>query len=372
MHEVIAEVAGNLIPVDVQVSAGEAIPVEVAAGGGGGGGGGGNYETASVSYTPTESQQTDEVTPSAGYDALSKVDVTVDAIPSNYVGSGVDRNDSTDMMISENNPPTVLAPAGYYASDATLTVPAGTAGTPVAVKGTVTSNSVTVTPKVTNSAGWVGGGTTTGTAVVVTASELVSGDKAITENGNNIDVTNYETVSVNVSGGGAPVTIASGSFTGTDGNAVDLNLGTDGPIKNFYCLIEVDSTEAEYAYNTNYKVVQSRVFVDNDHPLVYQGHSSDYDYYCAAGIPITVNNSGTITSHSIWPISEEHQYIRNSTPAAHGALYNSTSPAIRKHTASVTFYYSTGNSQYRFVSGKKYKWKLVYFGNNYSNESVSV
>lgn len=40
MHEVIAEVAGNLIPVDVSVSAGEAIPVEVGGGSGGGGGGG--------------------------------------------------------------------------------------------------------------------------------------------------------------------------------------------------------------------------------------------------------------------------------------------------------------------------------------------
>ena len=39
MHEVIAEVAGNLIPVDVSVSAGEAIPVEVGGGSGGGGGG---------------------------------------------------------------------------------------------------------------------------------------------------------------------------------------------------------------------------------------------------------------------------------------------------------------------------------------------
>ena len=227
MHEVIAEVAGNLIPVDVSVSAGEAIPVEVG-GGSGGGGGGGNYEAASVSYTPTESQQTDEVTPSTGYDALSKVDVTVGAIPSNYVGSGIDRNDSTDMMISENNPPTVLAPAGYYASDATLTVPAGTAGTPVAVKGTVSSNSVTVTPKVTNSAGWIGGGTTTGTAVVVTASELVSGDKAITANGNNIDVTNYETVSVNVSGGGT---------TEAEKKAVNF-IDYDGTILYSYTLAE--------------------------------------------------------------------------------------------------------------------------------------
>lgn len=83
---------------------------------------------------------------------------------------------------------------------ATADVPAGTAGTPTATKGTVSNHSVTVTPSVTNSTGWITGSTKTGTGVTVTASELESGNLAITQNGNNIDVTGYSTVSVNVSG----------------------------------------------------------------------------------------------------------------------------------------------------------------------------
>lgn len=86
---------------------------------------------------------------------------------------------------------------------ATANVPAGTAGTPTATKGTVSNHQVTVTPTVVNSTGWITGGTKSGTGVTVTASELESGNLAITENGNNISVEGYKTVSVNVSGGGS-------------------------------------------------------------------------------------------------------------------------------------------------------------------------
>ena len=86
---------------------------------------------------------------------------------------------------------------------ATASVPAGTEGTPTATKGTVSNHSVSVTPSVTNSAGYISGGSHSGTAVTVTASELASGNKAITANGTNIDVVGYSTVSVDVQGGGA-------------------------------------------------------------------------------------------------------------------------------------------------------------------------
>ena len=79
---------------------------------------------------------------------------------------------------------------------------AGTEGTPVATKGTVSNHSISVTPSVTNIGGVIQGGTHTGTAVTVSASELVSGTKSISSNGSNIDVTNYEKVNVSVDGGG--------------------------------------------------------------------------------------------------------------------------------------------------------------------------
>lgn len=120
-------------------------------------------QTKSATYTPSTSQQTASITADAGYDALGEVNVTVDAMPS------------------------------------------GTAGTPTATKGTVSSNSVSVTPSVTNTTGYITGGTKTGTPVTVSASELVSGTKTITGSGTT-DVTNYASASVSSGSATTPAT----------------------------------------------------------------------------------------------------------------------------------------------------------------------
>lgn len=94
---------------------------------------------------------------------------------------------------------TITAPAGYYPSAATKTIASGTEGTPTATKGSVSNHAISVTPSVTNTAGYISGGTHSGTAVSVSASELVSGTKSISANGTGIDVTNYASVDVSVS-----------------------------------------------------------------------------------------------------------------------------------------------------------------------------
>lgn len=78
---------------------------------------------------------------------------------------------------------------------ATGTIQTVTAGTPTATKGSVSNHSVSVTPSVTNTAGYIAGGTKTGTAVTVSASELVSGGETKTANGT-YDVTNLASVTV--------------------------------------------------------------------------------------------------------------------------------------------------------------------------------
>ena len=142
---------------------------------------------AGATVSPTESEQT---AVAAGKYTLGAV--KVGAISSTYVGSGVTQNDSDDLTTSGA---TVTAPAGYYAEDATKTIASGTEGTPTATKGTVSNHSISVTPSVTNTAGYISGGTKTGTAVTVSASELVSGTKDITAVGTT-DVTDYASVSV--------------------------------------------------------------------------------------------------------------------------------------------------------------------------------
>lgn len=84
-------------------------------------GGSGNPQALkSVTYTPSEAAIADEVTPDSGYDSIKKVNVSVGAVPSNYVGTSVPRKSSSDLTASGA---TVTAPSGYYASNATKTIP---------------------------------------------------------------------------------------------------------------------------------------------------------------------------------------------------------------------------------------------------------
>ena len=125
----------------------------------------------------------------------------------------------------------MTAPAGYYPSNASATVTTGTEGTPTATKGTVSSHQVAVTPSVTNSAGYISGGTHSGTAVTVSASELVSGTKSITANDTGIDVTNYAAVDVAVPAGSPTLETVTKSYTPTESAISDTitpSLGYDG------------------------------------------------------------------------------------------------------------------------------------------------
>lgn len=159
-----------------------------------------SLQTKTKTYTPTETAQTETITADSGYDGLDEVDVTVNAISSSYVGSGITQRSSTDLTVSGA---TVTAPSGYYSASASKSVASGTEGTPTATKGTVSNHSISVTPSVTNSEGYISGGTHNGTAVSVSASELVSGTLSVTSSGTK-DVTNYASASIPSGTAGTP------------------------------------------------------------------------------------------------------------------------------------------------------------------------
>lgn len=232
---------------------------------------------ANTTVTPTESAQT-----IGGADYMMEGPVTVSAIPSNYVGSGVTRRSSTDLSASGA---TVTAPAGYYESGATKTVASGTEGTPTATKGTVANNSVTVTPSVTNTAGYVSGGTHTGTAVTVTASELVSGSQTITQNGP-VDVTNLEEVVVNVSGGGGGITTEvifpeqSVTATTPDATGYTANINvTERLTEGENYIVTMDGTS--YLCYAHAKYGGTDIYLGDDNVIWGNASQAQYPFCCA-------------------------------------------------------------------------------------------
>lgn len=141
---------------------------------------GGSYQSKTIS--PTESSQT--VSPDSGYDALSSI--TVNAISSTYVGSGISRKSSSDLTA---NGATVNVPAGYYSSAASKAISSGSATAPASISGsnaTVSTGTntltltkiVNVTPSV--SAGYVSAGTAGNSSVSLTASVTTKASTTIT------------------------------------------------------------------------------------------------------------------------------------------------------------------------------------------------
>lgn len=164
---------------------------------------------------------------------------------------------------------------------ASASVAAGSA-TASATKGSVSSHSVTVTPSVTRTAGWVTAGSANGTAVTVSASELVSGTKSITENGTGIDVTNYAAVDVAVPEGAThtgTITV-SGSSTGSyvQVNGTGTQYSADGATFSYKDGDYLKVYAGYGAVNGGYVVVDGTTVADGGaNPATYNYTLPSYD-----------------------------------------------------------------------------------------------
>ena len=172
-----------------------------------------------------------------------------------------------------------------------------------ATKGTVSNHSVQVTPNANvPTAGYFASGNYPGTAVTVSASELVSGNKEITANGTNIDVADYSTVSVAVPSGSsknfqyvaARYEVNVGSYTATN---LSITVSKAGTYKCYWTMDRntTSGTSGSQLYNGETALGSAHNTWSNTNNTRIQGCEETLTF--AANATITVRARSRNTSY---------------------------------------------------------------------------
>lgn len=305
-----------------------------------------NAVASGTTVTPTESSQT-----IGGTRYMMEGAVTVNAVPSNYVGSGVARNDSTDLTASGA---TVTAPAGYYANSASKTVASGSATPAASISGTSATvstgtNTLTLSKTVSNtpqvSAGYVSSGTAGNSNVSLTASVTTKAAATITPGTSN-------------------QTIASGTYlTGTQTISGDANL-LAGNIKNGTSIFGVTGTYE----GSNPVKTKTGTFTGNGTRTIGVTCDFEPDLVYFTSDPGTTASSGTVAAIIARDMMAATRYRNNSTTNSHYGV----NPCVNLNTSgssyswratyasgTVTLYCFSNNARTLLTNGRTYTYKFV-------------
>ena len=285
----------------------------------------GSYVPAGVSLTagstdPSEDAQ--HITPPSGYDGFSYFDVG--AINSNYVGSNVAQRSGSDLSASGS---IITVPSGYYSSEATKAVSAGSATTP--------TKTISVTPSISIN-------TSTG---MITATAAGSSSISPTVSAGYITTGTAGTVSVTGSNTSALSTQGATTINPTESEQIAVEQGrfTTGTVK--VAAISSDYVGSAIAQRSSGDLsFNNGTFVA---PSGYYGSEGIKNIQVAANAPrpsISLNqNTGIVTATatviSAWyNANSSSDTLQLSTQAA-----TTITPTESTQTAVAANKYTTGN-----------------------------
>lgn len=294
------------------------------------------------------------------------VSVTPNVTTAGYISSGTAGNSSVSLTasvttkgaatITPSTSEQSIAAGTYLTGKQTISaMPSGTAGTPTASKGSVSNNSISVTPSVTNTTGYITGGTKTGTAVTVSASELVSGTKSITENGTGVDVTNYASVDVAVTTNVAPLTVTPSDEVQTfysDGNAIialrtgDYASSVGAVSTSLSFANDYSAVKENVPYEISGSLTVTRQSTSESCSIILDGisiRSSDSTMYNIAPFPFTYTGADLVSKVRFHGTGSIVIYLKSSMEA----IATVTSDIIAKEVGNRT-------SQFNYVSSTNY------------------
>lgn len=301
------------------------------------GGGEPVLQTKSVSYTPTETAQTETVSADSGYDGLDTVSISVGAISSTYVGTGITRRSSSDLTASGA---TVTVPSGYYSAQASKAVASGTVTAPASITGTsatvstgtntlTLSKTVSVTPSVPT-AGYVNSGTAGNSSVSLTASvttqaaqtiypsasdQTITGSKYLTGTQTIKGVTTTNLTADNIKSG---VTVQIGDSADSDRVASVTGTYTGGGTsKNVQVLQSTSRTNASSLTKVLGDLTVSKT---GTYDIYWSGGRSNTSTSYTWGTRLYVDGTGYGTENTTWTNNCQSNHLSNVSLTANQKL----------------------------------------------------